>query len=62
MKILSVLLLPMVCLAWWDVGHMLTATIAEIKLLDEDPYAAVHFRELIYSINALCDGRSNTFI
>jgi hypothetical protein len=47
MKTLPLLLLatlPLLCLSWWDVGHMLTAAIAEAKLLEEDPYAAVHFR------------------
>lgn len=64
MKKLPILLLflPLLTVCWWDVGHMLTAAIAEAKLLEEDPYAVVHFRELIYSINELCDGRSNTFI
>lgn len=45
------LLLPLTCLSWWDVGHMLTAAIAEAKLLKEDSFAVVTFRELIYSIN-----------
>jgi hypothetical protein len=47
MRLLStilLLLLPLLCVSWWDVGHMLTAAIAEAKLLEEDPYAAVHFR------------------
>jgi hypothetical protein len=62
MKNLLIALLPIVSLAWWDVGHMLTATIAEIKINQEDPYAAVHFRELVNSINDLVDNRSRTFI
>lgn len=62
MAMLLLALLPVLSVCWWDVGHMLTAAIAESKLLQEDPYAAVHFRELIYSINELCDGRSSTFI
>ncbi len=32
MKILLAMLLPIVSLAWWDVGHMLTAAIAEQKI------------------------------
>lgn len=36
-------LLPLV-LSWWDVGHMLTAAIAEIRVNQLDPYASVHFR------------------
>ena len=62
MKALLTLLLPIAVLAWWDVGHMLTAAIAEIKINQEDPFAAVHFRELITSINELVDNRSRTFI
>jgi hypothetical protein len=45
------LLLPLACVSWWDVGHMLTAAVAEAKLLKEDAFAVVSFRELIYSIN-----------
>lgn len=30
---LILLLLPLACVSWWDVGHMLTAAIAEAKLL-----------------------------
>lgn len=62
MKALLTLLLPIAALAWWDVGHMLTAAIAEIKINQEDPFAAVHFRELVSSINELVDNRSRTFI
>lgn len=42
-------------LAWWDVGHMLTASIAEIKLTAENPYAYAHFNDLVTSINQLTD-------
>jgi hypothetical protein len=62
MREVLLLLLPMLALSWWDVGHMLTAAIAEIKLNQLDPYASVHFRELTTSINALVDNRSRTFI
>lgn len=44
MKGLLVLCLLPLALAWWDVGHMLTAAIAEIKVNQLDPYASVHFR------------------
>jgi len=62
MKLFLLLTLPLLALTWWDVGHMLTATIAEIRLNQLDPYSAVHFRELVTSINILCDNKSRTFI
>jgi hypothetical protein len=60
-KYLLALLLPLVT-CWWDVGHMLTAAIAEIRMNQLDPYASVHFRDLVGSINQMCDNRSRTFI
>lgn len=42
--ILLVCLLPIVSLGWWDVGHMLTAAIAEARLNELHPYASVNFR------------------
>jgi hypothetical protein len=62
MKSLLLIVLPALVLGWWDVGHMLTAAIAEIKLNQLDPYASVHFRDLVASINQLVDNRSRTFI
>ena len=62
MKIILLLALPLIALSWWDVGHMLTAAIAEIKLNQLDPYASVHFRDLVGSINNLCNNKSRTFI
>ena len=44
MKLLLLISLPVVILGWWDVGHMLTAAIAEIKLNQLNPYASVNFR------------------
>lgn len=41
---------------------MLTAQIAQKKLRKENPYAAVHFEDLLLSINALVDNRSRTFV
>lgn len=60
-KYLLALLLPLAA-CWWDVGHMLTAAIAEVRMNQLDPYASVHFRDLVTSINQLCDNRSRTFI
>ena len=54
--------MPALILSWWDVGHMLTAAIAEIRLNQLDPYASVSFREVVLSINNLCDNRTRTFI
>jgi len=51
MKVLLLLILPALAAAWWDVGHMLTAAIAEIRLGQLDPYSSVHFRTLVTSIN-----------
>lgn len=62
MKYLLLLVLPALVFGWWDVGHMLTAAIAEIRLNQLDPYASIHFRDLVTSINDLCDSRSRTFI
>lgn len=61
-RYLLCLLLPAAVLGWWDVGHMLTAAIAEIRLNQLDPYASIHFRDLVTSINDLCDNKSQTFI
>ncbi len=62
MKSIILFLLPFTVLCWWDVGHMLTAAIAEIRLNQLDSYAAVNFRELVNSINELVDNRSRSFI
>lgn len=62
MKILLTFLFSTLSLCWWDVGHMLTAAIAEIKINQEDPYASIYFRELVTSINELVDNKSRTFI
>jgi hypothetical protein len=62
MKSIILFLLPFTALCWWDVGHMLTAAIAEIRLNQLDSYAAVNFRELVNSINELVDNRSRSFI
>lgn len=53
---ITILALALSCVtAWWDVGHMLTAVIAEIKLNELDPYAYVHFKDLVTSMNHLSD-------
>lgn len=56
------LLLPLLAVGWWDVGHMLTAAIADARLKELNPYAAIHFKELVESINHLVDEKSRTFI
>lgn len=42
--VIITLCLPALILSWWDVGHMLTAAIAEIRLNQLDPKASVDFR------------------
>jgi hypothetical protein len=61
-SILFTILLPILTIQWWDVGHMLTAAIAEIRLNQLNPYASVRFRDLVGSINNLVDNRTRTFI
>ena len=61
-KLILLITLPLTILCWWDVGHMLTAAIAETRLNQLHPYASAHFRELTLSINKLCDNRTRTFI
>ena len=53
--IVVLFLLLAVSTAWWDVGHMLTAAIAESKLNELDPDASVRFREVVASMNWLSD-------
>jgi hypothetical protein len=60
--IVLTLLLPILTFQWWDVGHMLTAAIAEIRLNQLSPYAANKFRGIVNSINNLVDNRSRSFI
>lgn len=43
-KIIICLVLPILTLQWWDVGHMLSAAIAEIRLNQLSPYTSVRFR------------------
>lgn len=62
MQYIFLFLLPILTHQWWDVGHMLTAAIAEIRLNKLHPHASVGFRELTTSINSLVDNRSQTFI
>jgi hypothetical protein len=62
-SVLTVLLLAIVGIqAFWDVGHMLTADIARIKLEQEDQVALNKFTDLVKSINFLTDNRTHTFI
>ena len=62
MKGFILFLLPSLIISWWDVGHMLTAAIAEKRLQQLHPYAYAHFGELITSINNLVDNKSRTLI
>ena len=62
MKAALLCLLPLLTTAWWDVGHMLTAAIAEKRLEEVNPYALTHFKELIEGINNLVDEKSRTMI
>jgi len=41
---------------------MLTAAIAETRLNQLDPFASAHFKDLVTSINQLCDNKSRTLI
>ena len=61
-KLLLLICMPALIISWWDVGHMLTAAIAEIRLNQLDPYSSVNFREVTLAINSLCDNRTRTFI
>ena len=61
-KLLIVLVVLAPVLGFWDVGHMLTAKIAELKLQEEDPDALKKFTEIVESINKLCDERSHNFV
>jgi hypothetical protein len=63
MKIVALLLLlPILSVQWWDVGHMLTAAIAEMRLFQLSPYALSNFKDVITSINSLVDNRGRTLI
>ena len=62
MRLIIVALLPLLSVCWWDVGHMLSAAIAEIRLREISPYSYARFNELITSINNLVDNKSRTFI
>lgn len=46
-------ILPVLASCWWDVGHMLSAAVAEMRLNQLNPYVSVRFRELVNSINDL---------
>ncbi len=47
---------------FWDVGHMLTANIAELRLQRDAPETLEKFRNLVESINFLCDNKTQTLI
>lgn len=62
LKYFLFLAFPLIACSWWEVGHMLTAAIAEIRMNQLDLYSSANFRELSLAINHLCDNRSRTFI
>ena len=62
MKAFIIFLLPLLVFSWWDVGHMLTATIAQIHLKKINSEAFNKFNDLITSMNHLVDNRSRTFV
>lgn len=43
-KFVIAVLLPILTIQWWDVGHMLTAAIAEMRMNELHPYASIKFR------------------
>lgn len=47
---------------WWEVGHMMTAQVAELHLQQVDPEALAWANCLINDFNHITDGRSNTFV
>lgn len=57
-----ILLLAIKVHSFWDVGHMLVANVAEIRLQRDDPQALAKFTDLIESINFLCDNRSHSLV
>ena len=44
MKIWLITLLPILASCWWDVGHMLSAAIAEMRLNQLNPSVSIQFR------------------
>ena len=44
MKIWLIALFPILASCWWDVGHMLSAAIAEMRLNQLNPSVSIQFR------------------
>ena len=61
-KLLVLTLLLLSVKSWWEVGHLLTAAVAQIKLQQESPSSFVYFNRIITSINTLVDNRSQSVI
>lgn len=61
-KFLELLIFINYVFAWWDVGHMMTAKVAELKLKKEHPEVLLWAESLVEDLNSLTDGRSNTFV
>lgn len=62
MRSILLLLLPVLTIQWWDVGHMLTAAVAEIRLKQLSPSTKNSFDTLVTSINNLVNNKSRTLI
>lgn len=61
-KLVVVFVLVVSVKPWWEVGHLLTAAVAQIQLAKDSPSTYVAFNKVITSINSLVDNRSQTFI
>lgn len=62
MRAIILVFLPILTIQWWDVGHLLTAAIAEIRLKQVSPSTKNSFDALVTSINNLVDNKSRTLI
>jgi hypothetical protein len=60
--LLALVFLSTTSLAWWEVGHMLTAQVAELHLKQNNPEVLAWAECLIQDFADLTDGRSNTFV
>lgn len=57
------LLLANLSLAWWDVGHMTVAQIAELYLIENGKVDAFNkFNQLILAFKGRTDGKTDTFV
>ena len=49
-------------LAWWEVGHMMTAQVAKSYLEENNVDVLSWAESMIADFKSLTDGRSNTFV